>query len=201
MSHELGQAKRIFSGIKGYDYWMKTVIKVNQFDKSEIARYRLRVIKHYEKFGLASTLSAYPVGRSTFFLWRKRLRESQGRLASLIPDSTKPKNLRRMVVHPLIFEEIKRLREKHYRLGKLKIKPLLDSYCQRYDLKSPSASLIGKIIKRRNLFYQRPVAGYHDPNRKKPQFKKKERVKRAPKPQEGGYISKETPSKPLPLMA
>ena len=40
MSYEFGKARKIFSGIKGYDYWMKTVIHINQFDKSEIAKYR-----------------------------------------------------------------------------------------------------------------------------------------------------------------
>lgn len=192
MSYEWSPAKKIFLGVRGYDYWMKTVIKINQFDRSEIAKYRLRVIKHYEKFGLASTLSAYPVARSTLFLWRKKFKESQGRITSLVPTSTRPKNLRKMMVDPLILEEIERLRRKHYRLGKLKIKPFLDAYCQKHNLELPSVSLIGKIIKRHNMFYQRPATGYHDPGRKKHQFKKKERVKRAPKPQEGGYIQGDT---------
>lgn len=192
MSYEFGKTKKLFSKIKGYDYWMKTVININQFDKNEVAKYRLRVIKHYERFGLSSTLSAYPVARSTLLLWRKKLKESQGRLSSLIPESTRLKNLRRMVVHSLILEEIERLRRKHYRLGKQKIKPLLYEYCLGQGLKPPSTSLIGKIIKRHNMFYQRQIFGYHNPNRKKHVFKKKERVRRAPKPQEGGYIQGDT---------
>jgi len=192
MSYEWSKARKIFSRVKGYDYWMKTVIKINQFDKNEIAKYRLRVIEHYERFGLASTISAYPVARSTLFFWRKKYQESRRNLLSLIPVSTKPKSPRRMIVQPLILEEMERLRKKHYRLGKLKIKPLLDRYCQKHGLKTPSVSLIGKIIKRHNLFFQRPAFGYHDPGRKKPQFKKKERVKKAPKPEEGGYIQGDT---------
>lgn len=192
MSHEWSKAKRIFSRIKGYDYWMKTVININQFNKSDIAQYRLKVIKHYERFGLTSTLSAYPVARSTLFLWKKKLKETQGRLSSLIPKSTRPKRVRRMVIHPLILEEIERLRKKHYRLGKQKIKPLLYEYCLGQGLKPPSVSLIGKIIKRHKMFYQRQIFGYHNPNRKKHVFKKKERVRKAPKPQEGGYIQGDT---------
>lgn len=192
MSYELGPIKKTLVDVKGYDCWMKTVIKINQLDKNEIAKYRLKVIEHYASFGLASTLSAYPVGRSTLFLWRKKFGESRGRVTSLIPVSTKPNNLRRMMVNPLILAEIERLRRKHYRLGKLKIKPLLDRYCREYDLPPPSVSLIGKIIKRHHMFYQRPTTGYHDPDRKKHQFKAKERVKRAPQPEQGGYLQGDT---------
>lgn len=192
MSYEWSPAKKVFSRIKGYDYWMKTVIRVNQFDKNEIAKYRLKVINHYEKFGLLSTLSAYPVARSTLFLWRQKFKDSGRKFSSLIPGSTRPKALRRMIVHPLILEEIERLRKKHYRLGKLKIKPLLDKYCQERGLKPPSVSLIGKIIKRHNMFYQRQVFGYHDPDRKKRKARKKERVKKAPSPEKGGYIQGDT---------
>jgi transposase InsO family protein len=192
MSYQWSSAKKIFSGVKGYDYWMKTVIKINQFDKNEVAQYRLKVIEHYERFGLASTLSAYPVARSTLFLWRRKYYQSKRNLLSLVPLSTRPKNPRRMVVHPLILEEIERLRKKHYRLGKLKLKPLLDQFCQKNRLKPPSVSLIGKIIKRYNLFYQRPINGYHDPGRKKHQARKKIRVKKAPQPEEGGYIQGDT---------
>lgn len=192
MSYEWSRARKLFSRVKGYDYWMKTVIKINQFDKNEIAKYRLKVIEHYERFGLASTLSAYPVKRSAFFLWRKKYSASRRNLFSLIPVSTRPKNLRRMIVHPLILREIERLRRKHYRLGKLKIKPLLDQYCRKHEIKAPSVSLIGKIIRRYHLFSQRPALGYHDPGRKKHQFRKKERVKKAPQPEEGGYIQGDT---------
>lgn len=192
MSHEFGKARRVFSGIKGYDYWMKTVININQFNKNEVAGYRLKVIKHSKRFGLASALSAYPVARSTLFLWKKKLKESQGRLSSLIPESTRPKRVRIMIIHPLILKEVERLRKKHYRLGKQKIKPLLYEYCLKQGLKPPSASLIGKLIKRHDMFYQRQTFGYHNPNRKKHQFKRRERVKRAPKPQEGGYIQGDT---------
>jgi hypothetical protein len=48
MGYQWSSAKKIFSGIKGYDYWMKTAIKINQFDKSEIdstyGKYSPRII-------------------------------------------------------------------------------------------------------------------------------------------------------------
>jgi hypothetical protein len=192
MSYEWSKARRMFSGVLGYDYWMKTVVNINQFDKNEVAKYRLRVINHYQKFGLASCLSAYPVKRSTLFLWKQKLKRSKGKLVSLIPASTRPKQVRQMIVSSLILTEIARLRKVHYRLGKQKLKPLLDGFCSSYGLKPPSASLVGKIIKRHNLFFQRQDRIYHDPSRKRPEYQAKIRVKKVPEPARGGYIQADT---------
>jgi len=114
MSHSLGsKPKLIFSGVKGYNHWMKTVISINQFDKYEIAKYRLKVINHYQQFGLESTLNAYPVKRSTLFLWLKKLKDGQGKLTSLIPLTTRPHKVRQMMVDLKVVLEIARLRQKH----------------------------------------------------------------------------------------
>jgi len=192
MSHELGsKPKLIFSKIKGYNHWMKTVISINQFDKYEVAKYRLKIINHYQHFGLKSTLNAFPVRRSTVFLWLSKLKSGNGSLVALIPQSTRPQRVRQMSVDSRIISEISSLRQEHYRLGKLKLKPLIDEFCKKKDIKPLSVSLIGKVIKRNNLFFQRPQA-CHDPARKKYTKKKKQRVKNAPKPTIGGYIQADT---------
>lgn len=192
MSYEWGKAKSIFAGVLGYDYWMKTVIHINQFDKNEVAKYRLKVIEHYQRFGLSSTLSAFPVKRSTFFLWKQKLQQSGGKLFSLIPASTRPKQVRQMIIHPLVLAKIEKLRKKHYRIGKQKVKPLLDDYCTQHGLKPPSASLIGKIIKRHNLFFQRQDRIYHDPSRKRHEYQAKTRIKKVPHANQGGHIQADT---------
>src|SRR3990170_4110800 len=138
MSYESSKAKSIFSRIKGYNHWMKTVISINQHDKSDIAKYRLKVIKHYYQFGLKSTLSAFPVKRSTLFLWQKKLKVGQGKLVSLIPQSTRPHLVRQMMVNYRIIDETARLRRKHYRLGKQKLKPLIDKFCKQENMQAPS---------------------------------------------------------------
>lgn len=192
MSHELGsKPKLILSGIKGYNHWMKTVISINQFDKYEVAKYRLKVINHYQQFGLESALNAFPVKRSTIFLWLGKLKKDHGSLTSLIPISTKPHQVRQMSINSRIISEIARLRREHYRLGKLKLKPLIDEFCKGESINLPSVSLIGKVIKRNNLFFQRPQS-CHDPARKKYSRKKKQRIKNAPKPTVGGYIQADT---------
>lgn len=171
---------------------MKTVISINQHDKNDIARYRLKVIKHYYQFGLRSTLNAFPVKRSTLFLWQQKLRVRQGKLTALVPKSTRPHQVRQMLVDYRIIDQIAKLRRKHYRLGKQKLKPFLDKLCKQEDIQAPSVSLIGKIIKRHDLFYQRRSTGVHDPNRKPHIKKKKLRANKSPRPTQGGYVQGDT---------
>ncbi len=61
-------------------------------------------------------------------------------------------------------EFIRQLREEHPRLGKAKLKPLLDGYCCSLGIASLSISTIGKVIQRHQLFYKKTGRVYHDPN-------------------------------------
>ena len=171
---------------------MKKVVSLNAFADSETAQYRLRVIKYYQRFGIEAALSAFPVKRSTVFLWQKTLKDNQGRLSSLIPKSCRPHIVRLMKTHPLVLAEICRLRKKHYRLGKKKLHPLIKRYCNQTGLDSPAVSTIGKVIKRNHLFFDKPSYGYYDPNRKKHKRRKKQRVRYAPQSKTGGYLQMDT---------
>lgn len=192
MSNELNSLTSLFGHIQGYNTWMKKVVSINAHADSQTARYRLKVINYYQRFGIKATLAAFPIGRSSVYSWQKKLKTSEGRLSSLVPKTTKPHNTRRMQTHPLVLAEICRLRKEHYRLGKHKIYPLLVEFCQPLGLKAPKESTIGKIIKRNNLFFDKPTYGIHDPNRKRPERKRKSRAKKAPKPEEAGYLEFDT---------
>ena len=72
-----------------------------------------------------------------------------------------------MTVATEIVQFIRQIRQKHPRLGKEKIKPLLDEFCQSKGLKPIAESTIGKVIKRNKLFYQKTGRIYHDPGVKK----------------------------------
>lgn len=192
MSHETDRTRYILPYIPGYTSWMKKVVSLTAFADCDTAKYRLRVISYYQKFGMAATLAAFPVKRSTIFLWQKTLKESGGRLQSLIPKSARPHTVRKMQTHPLVLAEICRLRKLHYRLGKKKLYPLLKCYCQKTHLICPAVSTIGKIIKRNGIFFDKPTFGYHDPGRKKYQRRKKTRIIYAPQPRQGGYVELDT---------
>jgi hypothetical protein len=117
MSHETDRVRGIFNFMSGYTSWMKKVVSVNAFSDSDTAQYRLRVVLYYQQFGLQATLAAFPVKRSTVFLWQSTLQKAHGRLASLIPRSSRPRSCRDMHTQPQVLAYISKLRHEHYRLG------------------------------------------------------------------------------------
>lgn len=184
------KAFSLFGNIKGYRRFTMISYSLLRYDTTKVAQYRLEAVKFFEEFGLKATKKAFKVSKTTLYRWKKTLKDNGGRLPSLIPQSTKPKRVRRMTTDPKILGFIKSLREKHPRLGKEKIKPLLDEYCQEIGLPSISESTIGKVIKRNNLFFQRSGKVYHDPASGWSQRKKTKRlrIRYSPQHQELGHL-------------
>ena len=159
------------------------------FDESEVAKQRHKIIQFYEQYGEAATKEAFGADRKVIHVWQKRLRREDGRIEALVPNSTKPRRLRRMQSDQRIIEFIREHRRKYGRIGKEKLKVLLDTYCVDHGIKLVSESTIGKIIKRHKFFFQgKPGRMYHDPNVKRPDRPKRARVKKAPKHTEPGHI-------------
>lgn len=172
------------------------LVSLRKFDKSEVAQQRMKIIKFYEKYGEKAAKEAFGADRKVISRWRKRLKENGGRLESLMPLSTRPHNLVKPRTPLGLIEFIQSLREKHPRLGKEKIKVLLDRYCLEEGLKTISEGTIGNIIKRHNFFFQKQERVYHNPASKWAQGegrkKKRLRVKHPPKPADYGYILSDT---------
>jgi len=169
---------------------------LRKFNESEVAQQKMRIIKFYEEYGEKATKEAFGADRRVISRWKKRLKDNGGKLMALIPSSTRPKTVRRSEVAREIIDFIKALREEHPRIGKEKIKALLDKYCLQRGIKSTSESTIGNIIKRHKLFFQKAGKIYHDPNSKWAQKKvnkqKRLRVKHPPKPSDMGTILSDT---------
>ena len=97
------------------------------FDSNDKAKIKLRVIEVFERSGLEATRLAFPgISRRTIYRWRKRYLESDKRLTSLLPISTKPHQTREMYIPPKILGFIKELRKKYPRMSKYKIKVFFD---------------------------------------------------------------------------
>lgn len=170
---------------------MKFSNHATAFDRSEIAKLRLEVINFHNRFGLQPTLSAYKVSKATLYRWRKGFKDNQKRLTALIPASTRPKRLRQRLVNPDIVTFIKDLRLTYGNLGKDKLKPLVDEFCQKESLNFISASTIGRVISDHHCFYQKSGRVYHNPNHHKGKSRselKRLRQKHAPKPESLGYL-------------
>jgi transposase InsO family protein len=192
MSHETDRIRYTKTSIPRYTFVMRKLVAAGAHADSDTAQYRLKVIRYYQQFGIKATLAAFPVKRSTVFLWQKKLIESGGNLSSLIPASSRPHTTRKMQTHPLVLAEICRLRKKHYRLGKKKLYPLIKRYCNAVDIPYPAEPTIGKIIARNHIFFDKPTYGYHDPGRKKYRRKRKIRIMYAPQPDKGGHVQLDT---------
>jgi len=160
---------------------MKHSYSLNKYSKDEVAQFRMKVIKFHDDYGSRATKEAFNVGRSTVFAWKKILREANGSLTALLPASTAPKTTRRMIVNSKVYAFIENIRLNNWRLGKEKIKRLLDAYCLLEGLETVSESKIGRIIKVNNLFLPKRGRVYHNPD-KKPTIPGTKRVKeRLPK--------------------
>jgi transposase InsO family protein len=184
----------LFVGTPLYNSQMKKSIhSILLFNNSPIAQMRLQVIEFHKKHGTQTTIDAFGISKPTIYRWRKILKDSGGRLESLIPASTSPKRRRVMNTHFKIIEFIKSLREQYGHLGKEKIKPLLDEYCLKENIKSISESTIGKVIKRHNL-YPKSRRIYHNPTHHhlKAKLSYKTKIKRSPRPTGIGYIEIDT---------
>jgi len=108
---------------------------------------RVKVIDFFDKYGLAATKEAFGVGRATIYIWKKKLKESDGKLSGLASKSKTPKNKRKRKVNKLIKEFIIDYRWKYHGIGKEAIKPALDEYCNKNDIETVSESTIGRVIK------------------------------------------------------
>lgn len=163
---------------------------LRKFDKSEIAKQRLKIIEFYDEFGEKATKQAFGADRKLIYVWKKKLRNNGKTLDSLLPGSTRPIRTRTMKTDQRIIEFIKDKRQKHPRIGKEKLKPLLDAYCKRTGIESVSESTIGKIIKRNRMFYHKTGRMYHKPSTKRLAVKrqKRQRVKHPPKHKEFGHF-------------
>ncbi len=170
---------------------------LRKFSANEVAQERLKIIEFYDAEGEEKTQKYFHVNRKTLNVWKKKLVRSGHRLESLVAQSTRPKRVRRMTTDPRLVGFIRKLREEHPRLGKEKIKPLLDQHCQTLGIPSLAVSTIGKVIKRHRLFFPKKNRVYHDPNSKwaESQGKKRaprSRVRYAPHPEELGYWQLDT---------
>ncbi len=184
----------LFYGTALYNKGMKKSIQsLFNFENSPIAQKRLKIIKFHNQYGTKVTIAAFDISKATIYRWKKKLKEGQGRLESLIPSSKAPKRERQMMTHPEIVTFIKSLREDKSHLGKEKIKPLLDEFCKKKGILSISVSTIGKVIKRHNL-YLKTRRIYHNPahHHSEAKLSYKTKVKRSPKPVGAGYIEIDT---------
>ena len=118
-----------------------------QHPKREEIERRVRIIKFFDKHGSETTKEAFGVSRSVVYLWKKKLKESGGKLVSLSPISKEPIKRRKTNRDPQIVEFIKQYRNEHPNTGQEAIKPPLDKYCKKNGIKTVSVPTIARILR------------------------------------------------------
>lgn len=165
-----------------YAVLMKTITNSLIFDSSDAAAFRLHVLEVYRKHGWKAAISAFKIGKSTLYEWRQKYYNSQKRLFSLVPASTRPHTMRAMTTDWRIVEFIISFRKEYGNVGKGKLKSFLDEYTRVLSISTIGPTTIGKIIKRKNLFFRRKKKYAHR------KYGIISRIKTAPKEKIPGYL-------------
>lgn len=171
------------------------VSHLRTFDLSVVAQERLKILKFYVRYGERATKEAFGVDRKLIYIWKKKFRDSKGNISRLKPASTAPKRVRSIQVDSKTISFLKTLREDHPKLGKRKIKPILDTFCLENSLPIYSEAKVGRLIKFYHLFYQKSGKMYHNPGSGYANSKAKARrlrIRYSPKPEDFGYIQMDT---------
>jgi transposase InsO family protein len=116
---------------------------------TETAKRRQKILMHWDKHGLSSTMDAFGVLRRTLFNWKRAFKEGGGKIEVLNPKKRIPKNKRKRSWDLRILEEIRRLRDAkvHPNLGAEKLYPLLLDFCDAFGIKRcPKSSTIERLI-------------------------------------------------------
>ncbi len=145
---------------EAYVGFMKSINNSLGFSQSDVAQFRFRCLQILERQGFEGVHLAFPsVGRRSVFRWQEKYIKSGKKLSSLIPRSTRPHQVRQMIVPSEIFSFIKAMREQHPNLSKYKIKIFLDEFCKEHHLVIHSNTWIGELIRRNSFFFntRKPV--------------------------------------------
>ena len=130
----------------GYNHWMEKLNDILNHPKQKEIEERLKIIELFDEYGSQATGKAFGKSRSTVYLWKRRLKESGGRLSSLSPKDKEPKRKRKRLPDPFVEEFIIDYRTLHPGVDKTTITYVLKEVCEKKGIKPPSESTVGRII-------------------------------------------------------
>lgn len=115
---------------------------------SDEAKRRLKILVHWERYGMESTLHAYDVKERTLWYWKQRFAAGGKTVEALNSRSRAPKQRRVRDWDQRTLDELRRLRDEYPNLGKDKLYPLLATFVEQHALADcPKPSTIGRLLK------------------------------------------------------
>lgn len=169
-----------------YRRLMKTLNNSLRFESSDPAQFKFHVIEYSYRYGVKATLEAFKIKRSTFFYWKKKYKDSGKKLVSLVPQSTRPKMVRKMETDWRLVAFIKQMRKEYGNVGKYIIKPFLDEYARELSIPTISSTTIAKVIKRRKFTFEARIK-----TRRKTKYRRFQ-TRKYPRVNKPGYIEIDT---------
>ena len=130
----------------GYSRFMKYLEDVTGHPKRHSIETRIKIIEFFDRYGTEATKQAFGKSRATIYLWKRKLKQSGGKLSSLAPKDTTPLHKRRRVVHPFIVDFIVDYRLRHHGVDKATMTPGRAIACQQRGIKPISESTVGRIV-------------------------------------------------------
>src|SRR3989344_3611453 len=116
----------VFRGTSGWlSMWERTIRFRSMRNKQEVER-RVKILDFWKKHGEKATKDAFGVSRRTLYRWQSTLDQAQGKLDSLDSKSRATPGRRKRMILPDVESFIIRERETHPRLGKKKLRVLLE---------------------------------------------------------------------------
>lgn len=155
------QVHRLSYGVKGFVRLARYAVRWTRM-VSDKAKYKLKVLVFWQKYGLQATTDAFGVKRRTLYHWRSLWKEGKYAFEALNERSKRPHHIRKRIWPPAVKDRVRQLREEHPNLGKEKIHILLKPYCTANNLPLPSASTIGNLIRDMGGLRRFPVKVRHN---------------------------------------
>ena len=137
-----------YRGIKGFVTVYNHAVRF-RYMITEQAKRRLKILEHWKKHGMGSTIHAFEISERTLWDWKSRLDKGGGKPEALNPGKRTPQKKRKRIWDPRILDEIRRLRsaDEHPNLGAEKLRPLLLDFCDANVIpQCPSSSTVERLI-------------------------------------------------------
>lgn len=133
----------------------------------EEAKKRVKIVNHFNHYGLESTKDAFSVSKASIYRWKRILEDNPRNLKALNKASTAPKNRRKRIIDPNLQEDIISLRKKYPRIGHVPMYYLLKD---KYII---TKTTMGRIVKDLKKQHKLPLRGQKPYKHKKIVYKQR----------------------------
>ncbi|MFO0320558.1 MAG: DDE-type integrase/transposase/recombinase, partial [Neisseriaceae bacterium] len=121
-------------------------IGINESELTEQAQKIIKIVEFGLNYGYKAAIEAFELSKSSYYNYVKLYKACQDNGCIIEIKSKRPHNIRKANWDSRIVKFICKMRKDHPNIGKYKIKPHLDKYCQIKGIKPISSGTIQNII-------------------------------------------------------